>query len=142
MPRTTSSPVPTAPSVVLYDGHCAFCTDQAKKLHRFANERFLLRSFQDEGVLDDYPGLTLQDCMKEIKLVSGDGRILGGAEAIVRAVEAGHAVLGKLLFFYYVPGVRQLADRLYEATAARRYSIGGRSAKHCDSGSCGRHGID
>lgn len=91
-------------------------------------------------MLDDYPGLGYEDCMREIKMIGADGRVFGGAEAVVRAIERGHRLLGKLLFFYYVPGIRHLADAAYARVAARRYSLGGRPPDQCKTGGCHRHG--
>jgi predicted DCC family thiol-disulfide oxidoreductase YuxK len=126
--------------VVLFDGDCDFCAAQASTLHRLCNGRFRLRSFHGDGVLDDYPGLGHDDCMQEIKMIATDGRIFGGAEAVIRAIERGHRVLGKLLFFYYLPGIRHLADRMYAGVAARRYSLGRRTPDECHTGHCRRHG--
>jgi predicted DCC family thiol-disulfide oxidoreductase YuxK len=137
-----TQPPPGGTPVVLYDGLCMFCTDQATRLHRAARGRFLLRSFQDAGVLDDYPGLTHDACMKEIKMIAGDGRIFGGAEAIVRAIMRGHPLTGWVFSIYYVPGARWMADRVYANVARNRYSLRGRHADQCDSGACQRHGHD
>ena len=121
-PSHTTPPKDGVP-VALYDGHCDFCIAQANKLARYARGRITLRSFQGEGVLDDYPGLTHAACMEELKLVGPDGRIYGGAEAIVRVIDRGHPVLGKVLFGYYVPGVRWISDRAYAWVARRRYRL-------------------
>lgn len=137
-PRT--QPPPGGKPVVLYDGHCEFCTAQATRLRRIAGGRVLLRSFQDPGVLDDYPGLTHEHCMRELKMIAGDGRIFGGAEAFVRAVACGHRVIGLLLYKYYIPGIRQIADVVYRRVAARRYERDGRAAGECETGLCRRHG--
>jgi predicted DCC family thiol-disulfide oxidoreductase YuxK len=59
--------------------------------------------------------------MKEIKLVESGGRICGGAEAVVCAIRAGRRTLGVLARVYYVPGVRQAADRIYAWVARNRH---------------------
>ena len=46
--------------------------------------RFL--PFQDKDVLQNNPMLTLESCKEEVKLIQPDGRILGGADAVISIV--------------------------------------------------------
>jgi predicted DCC family thiol-disulfide oxidoreductase YuxK len=124
--------------VIVYDGQCEFCTVQAQRLA--GKSGVVLRSFHDDGVLDDYATLTLEACMEEMKLVGPGGRIYGGAEAVVRAFAIRYRLLGRLLFAYYVPGLRQIADRAYAWVARNRYRLPVKSVEQCDTGSCRRHG--
>lgn len=125
--------------VALYDGHCRFCTEQTQRLGRMAHGRIEMRDFQQPGALDAFPTLTHEACMRELKVVEPDGRISGGAEAIVRVLRAARPLLGRLALVYYVPGVRWLADRAYRFVANRRYEVFGRT-EDCDDGTCSLHG--
>lgn len=125
----------SARAEVIYDGQCEFCIAQARRLAG-GDDRIALRSFHDDGVLDDYPDLTFDACMEEMKLVV-DGKTYGGAEAVVRAFALRHAVIGRLLFVYYTPGIRALADAAYRWVANNRYRIAGK--RECDTGECRRH---
>lgn len=107
--------------VLLYDGQCKLCSAQARRLHTIARGRLTLRSLHDNGALSGCPGLTVEACMKEVKLVDRDGSVYGGAEAVVRAVRIGHPILGWVLYAYYVPGIRRVADRAYARVARKRY---------------------
>src|SRR4051812_40217401 len=121
----------TAPGryVALFDGHCVFCTSQAERLGRIARPGALeLRSFPDPGALDRFPGLTHEACMEAMHLVTPDGRVFVGAEAIVRALETRPA-LGVLAKVYYVPGLRQLANLGYALVARYRYWIMGKKVE-------------
>ena len=134
--RTT----PPGHHVVLYDGHCKFCTAGARKLRSLARPGAVeLLSFQEPGVLDRFPGVTHEDCMKQMYLVAPDGRLYGGFEAAVQAV-ATRRVLGRLAYVYYLPGLRHLLDGLYRLVAANRYRLLGKavSAGDCD-GTCALH---
>ena len=125
----------TAPGryVALYDGHCVFCAAGAHRLARIAKAGTLeLRSFQDPGALDPFPGITHEACMVELHLVAPDGRVFRGAEALARAFET-RPVMGVLAKVYYVPGFRQLADLGYALTAKYRYWIMG---KKIERGEC------
>lgn len=129
--------VTTAPGhdVILYDGHCRLCRGAAKQLERLVGTRGTeLRSFRDEGVLEAFPGITLERCEHAMQLVQPDGRVFEGAEAVVRAL--GRRWWGRLLYVYYVPGLRQLADGLYRVIARYRFRIAGRA---CEDGACAVH---
>lgn len=126
------------PHVVLYDGHCKFCSAGARKLLRLARPGAIeLRNFQQPGVLDAIPQLTHEQCMKQMYLVTPDGRTYGGFEAAVQAV-ATRPLLGKAAYLYYVPGLRLLLDALYRLIAANRYRLMGKQ-EACDGGTCALH---
>jgi predicted DCC family thiol-disulfide oxidoreductase YuxK len=127
---------PPGRGVILYDGHCAFCARQARRLSWWARATELeLRSFHDDGALEPFSCLTYADCMRALQLVTADGRTYEGMEAVVRVV-AGRLV-GRPALIYYVPGIRQLCDALYRLIARNRYRIAGRT---CDDGTCHLHG--
>ena len=121
--------------IVLYDGHCRLCLAAARQLRwLLGGQGTELRSFRDEGVLGAFPHVSLERCEKAIQFVRADGRVFEGAEAVVRAL--GSRPLGKLLFVYYVPGLRQVADWMYGWVARYRFRIAGRA---CPDGACAIH---
>jgi protein-S-isoprenylcysteine O-methyltransferase Ste14/predicted DCC family thiol-disulfide oxidoreductase YuxK len=135
--RTT----PPGRYVVLYDGHCKLCTASAKQLAAFGRPGALhLMSFQEPGVLEQYPGISHEACMRQMYLVTPEGRVYGGFEAAVQGV-ATRPVLGWLAYVYYLPGVRLLCDLVYALIAANRYRILGKTvaAGECDGGTCALH---
>jgi predicted DCC family thiol-disulfide oxidoreductase YuxK len=121
-PRRTRPP-PRGVATVIYDGRCTFCSTEAERLAGRARGRLRLRSFRTAGSLADFPGLTPEDCSRELKLIDGQGRVFGGAEAVVRVLALGHPRFGKIGFLYYVPGIRWLCDRIYAWVARHRYRI-------------------
>jgi predicted DCC family thiol-disulfide oxidoreductase YuxK len=132
---------PSGKTAVLYDGHCKFCTASARKLLRLARPGAIeLVDFQEPGVLARFPGLTYDDCMRQMYVVTPTGRAYGGFEAAVRAV-ATRPVLGGVAFLYYVPGLRQLCDAVYRWIAANRYRLLGKTVAEggCDGGTCALH---
>ncbi len=96
--------------------------------------------FQQPNALNRFPGLTLEMCMQRLHLVTPDGRVFAGVDAIAQAVMT-RPVLGKFAALYYVPGLRWLLDLLYRIIAANRYRIMGKqvAAGHCDGGTCSLH---
>ncbi|HJT76251.1 MAG TPA: DUF393 domain-containing protein, partial [Gemmataceae bacterium] len=140
-PGTVERTTPPGRYVVLYDGHCKFCTAAAKKLAGLARHGTLdLVSFQEPGALDPFPGITHDACMRQMFLVTPQGRVYGGFEAAVQAL-ATRPVLGTLARAYYLPGIRQLCDLAYRLIAANRYRILGKAvaAGECEGGTCALH---
>jgi predicted DCC family thiol-disulfide oxidoreductase YuxK len=133
----------TAPSrpVVLYDGHCRFCKRQmANLVHLARRDAIEPLSFQDEGVLERFEGLTYDACMQAMHLVTPEGRVYRGMEAAVRAVVT-RPILGAFAWVYYLPGIKQLLDAIYRWIARRRYRIAGRelATEGCEGGTCSVH---
>ncbi|XXF75288.1 DUF393 domain-containing protein [Myxococcaceae bacterium GXIMD 01537] len=129
--------VTTAPGhdVILYDGHCRLCQAGARRFQALLGMHGTeLRSFREEGALAAFPGVEFARCEEAMQLVQADGRVLEGAEAVVRAL--GRRWWGKALLVYYVPGLRQLVDAVYRAVARYRFRIAGRA---CPDGACAVH---
>jgi len=57
MTLPTPAKNPTA-DVVIYDGHCRFCTNQVQKLARWAGGRLTFLSLHDSEVAKRYPQLS------------------------------------------------------------------------------------
>jgi len=132
---------PSGRFVMLYDGHCRFCTEGSRRLEAWMRRGSVERAdFQLPGVLERFPGLTHEKCMERLHLVAPDGRVFAGVEAIVRAL-ATRPLLGRLAYLYFVPGLRQLFDGLYKVIAAHRYRLMGRAvaAGGCEGGTCSIH---
>ena len=126
-----------APAYLLFDGHCRLCTGGARRVLRLARPGAIeLLDFQQQGALARFPGLSHAECMREMKLVTPEGRVYGGAEALVRALTT-RAVLGSWAWLYYLPGLRQLADAAYVSIARNRYRFLGRT--DCASDACALH---
>lgn len=135
----TTTPPADGRTAVLFDGNCRFCTQQSKRLVRAFPKSLRAVNFQDVGVLDSFPGVSYDACMKKMHVVFPDGKVYAGAEALSRIVIERVPALGLVGYGYYVPGVRQLSDYGYETIAKYRYKIAGKNT--CEpGGSCHLHG--
>jgi predicted DCC family thiol-disulfide oxidoreductase YuxK len=110
-----------------------------------AGETVQLRSLHEPGLLESLSSrsgvpITREATMTAMHLVTRDGRVYRGLEAVVQSLRH-RAVLGRIVKAYYVPGLRQLADLGYRLVARYRYSIMGRAvaAGECDGGTCHLH---
>jgi predicted DCC family thiol-disulfide oxidoreductase YuxK len=125
--------------IMLFDGHCRFCTGSAKKLARMVGPALVKTiNFQDEGVLESYPGVSYDACMKKLHVISPDGRVYSGAGAVARLFRT-FRFIGWMTYVYYVPGIRQLVDLNYWLVAKYRYKLFGKT-QQCDGGTCHLHG--
>lgn len=129
--KTSPPPLP----VILYDGHCRFCTTQMKNLARWLPAgQYEALSFQEPGVLERFPGVTHDLAMQAMIFIDRQGRVFRGMEAAVRAVAL--RAVGKVAFVYYVPGLRHILDAAYRKIADNRYALAG---KECEGGTCALH---
>ncbi|MBI2301303.1 MAG: DUF393 domain-containing protein [Armatimonadetes bacterium] len=110
------------PPTLLFDDTCRFCIAGTRRLHRLSGRRVLLvPSRSAEGIL------LLPDRSRtegQMALLTS-GHLYGGAEAIAQTLMLS-PLWRPVVWAYYLPGVRQLADRAYRWVAARRHCLGGR----------------
>jgi predicted DCC family thiol-disulfide oxidoreductase YuxK len=125
-----------AHAVLLYDGDCRFCAEQAERLQRWAGGRVELESFRAPGVLARHPQVSAAACEEAMQLVLPNGRVLAGAAAAAYLLGL-RPLLRPLARLYDVPGIRELADAVYRVVAKNRFRLRGRP---CREGTCGAHG--
>lgn len=124
--------------VIMYDGACKLCKAQASNLAKLARGK--VRSEALQTALAKFPDISEAEALKEIKMVGENGQVYGGAEAIVQLIQRGQPVLGKLLYPYYLPGIRQVSDALYAWVAKNRYRLFGKVPEDaCEDGACSLH---
>jgi len=121
--------------ILIYDGDCRFCIEQAARLARLVRGRVALESFRDPGVLSKYPALTRPECEAAIHLVESGGRVSRGAEAIARTL-ALRPLLAPVALLYRVSILRAIADWGYALVARNRFRLRGRA---CADASCHKH---
>lgn len=119
-----------ATDVLLYDGHCRFCSKSARSMLKWAPGTLTMTSFRDEGVVERY-GLTFAACEEALHLVRADGRIDAGILAVAYALR--HRWFGPLLALVRLPGIFWVASRLYRIIGRYRFRIAGRE---CTDGGC------
>lgn len=136
----SAAEAPAAPprAVLLYDGHCRLCVGGARRVQALARSGAVeLRDFQQPGVLDSYPGLTRDECMRAMVMITPRGHRFHGAQAVAEALRT-RRVVGLLARLYYVPGVRACADAAYAWVARNRYRLFGRTPS-CADDACAVH---
>ncbi len=107
-------------ATLIYDGECGLCQRAVRRLRGLDRERRLtFVAFQDEPAVRRF-GLALPALAAAMHLVLSDGRVFSGADAVP---ELGRLLPGKRWWTwgFVVPGVRQVARRVYGHIARRRH---------------------
>lgn len=128
----------TAPgrNLLLYDGRCRLCQAASERLvARAAPGTIARKSFRDPGVLEAFPGIPPAACERAIHLITPDGRVLSGAEAVAAALRT-RPLLALPALLYHVPGVRLACDLVYDRVARNRLQRAGTAEPACAVGAC------
>lgn len=125
--------------VVIYDGHCQFCTRQVERLARWDGRgRLAFLSLHDPLVAERYPDLSHDQLMEEMYLIRRDGRRLGGAAAF-RYLSRRLPRLWPLAPLMHIPFSLPLWACCYRAVARQRYRWNKKHGRSCDGDSCSVH---
>jgi len=107
-----------------YDAECKFCRDLAERFR----ERLLRRGVGLAPLQTDWVrellGLAPGELPDEMKLLTKNGKIIGGADAVVYLARYFWWGWG-LRLVAHLPGARFVLRRAYAALARRRYCVKG-----------------
>lgn len=142
-PKPQDKPLPTPAElpdadVVIYDGHCNFCTGQVRRLARWegGKGRLAFVSLHDPLVAERYPDLTYDMLMDQMYVVDRQGRRHGGAAAF-RYLSRRLPLLWPIAPLMHVPFSLPLWQWGYRQVAKRRYALAGKT--DCDGDACKIH---
>jgi len=112
---------------VLYDGECGFCQRLVTRHGSFLAAHGYRLAHLQESWVGERLGLVDEELRRELKLLRADGRVLGGADAVLAIAQRAwwlwpFATLARL------PGAIHIARAVYRRIAARRHCIGGACA--------------
>ena len=126
--------------IVIYDGHCKFCTGQVQNLARWdrSGKRLAFLSLHDPEVARRFPDLTYDQLMEEMYVVSQAGNRYGGAAAF-RYLTTRLPRLYLLAPFMHLPFTMPIWRWGYRQVAKRRYRIAGKTEEACENDACKVH---
>ena len=120
-------------AVVIYDGHCQFCSKQVRRLARLdGKNRLSFLSLHDPQVKADFPALSHEELMEAMCLVDPSGRTYLGAAAF-RVLTRRLPWLWVLMPILHLPFSLPFWQAIYRFIARRRYRM------NCDDDSCQIH---
>jgi predicted DCC family thiol-disulfide oxidoreductase YuxK len=124
--------------VVIYDGHCRFCTAQVKNLARMdpGGRRLAFLSLHDQEVTRRYPDLSYDQLMEQMYVVDRRGKRHAGAAAF-RYLTTRLPMLYVLAPLLHIPFSLPLWQWAYRQVAKRRYRFG--KTEDCAEGTCKVH---
>jgi predicted DCC family thiol-disulfide oxidoreductase YuxK len=114
--------------LLIFDGDCGFCTTSARFVSRWVDrrDRYEVQPWQE---LDLAPlGVTEADCIEAAQFVRCDGSVVSGHRAIAAGLTHGAPLWRPLGHLLTLPGVSQLAARVYTWVADHRYALPGGTA--------------
>jgi len=113
-----------AKPVVVYDGECSFCLRQIERIKvRDRRSQFEFVPRQSPGLDERFPRLADDDFNSGMRLVTPEGEILVGADALYHIVRR-LPIWGKVAWIYRLPGLNALARLVYRWIAANRQRLG------------------
>ncbi|HZN32230.1 MAG TPA: DUF393 domain-containing protein [Pirellulaceae bacterium] len=129
-----------AADIVIFDGHCKFCTGQVQNLAKWdrGGKRLAFLSLHDPEVARRFPDLSYDQLMEEMYLVDQRGNRYAGAAAF-RYLTTKLPRLYALAPLMHIPFTMPLWRWGYKQIARRRYRIQGKTAEACEDGACRVH---
>jgi len=125
--------------IVIFDGHCRFCTGQVQNLASWdSKSRLAFLSLHDPEVAKRFPGLTYDQLMAEMYVVDQRGSRYGGAAAF-KYLTTRLPRLYLLAPLMHIPFTMPLWRWGYRQVAKRRYALRGKTTDACDDGACKVH---
>jgi len=114
--------------LLIFDGDCGFCTTSARFVSRWVDrrDRYDVRPWQELDLAA--LGVTEADCIEAAQFVPRDGSVVAGHRAIAAGLTHGAPAWRPLGHLLTLPGVSQLAARVYTWVADHRYALPGGTA--------------
>lgn len=110
-------------AVLIYDGQCPVCRKTVAWIKdNMRKDAFEMLPCQEEEVRQRFPDLTQAACMREMRLILPDGRVIAGEKALPE-------VLKRLKRFspaaaiFDIPGAEAISRSFYRWFADNRYHI-------------------
>ncbi len=123
--------------IVVFDGHCRFCTGQVQRLAQWDRHgRLAFLSLHDPRAAELCLDLTHDQLMEQMYLVTTTGNRYGGAAA-VRYLSRYMPRLWPLAPLLHIPGSLPVWQWFYDRVAKRRYRYG--RLDSCDNDACDVH---
>lgn len=117
--------------IVIYDGECVFCRSQIKLLGVLDVWGILkFESLHDPEVKKYVPGISYEELLKRMYVVTPSSEVYGGADA-VKCLSRKLMLLWPLAILLHVPCSSWLWNALYDFVAKNRYKIAGRCGGSC-----------
>src|SRR5208282_5489158 len=104
--------------LLLFDGDCGFCRYWVGRWRRRVGERVEFAAAQQEAYR--FPQITEEEWKRAVQLVTPEGAVYSGAEAVLRALAYAPERSWMLGVYRRVPGIRPASEAAYRLVAEHR----------------------
>ena len=104
--------------LLIFDGDCGFCTASANVMRRWIRPRCGIEPWQRVDIASF--GLTPEECTTAVQFVDADRTVRSGSRAVMAMLRTAPVPWPLLGQAGDLPGVAQVADRVYRWIAAHR----------------------
>lgn len=118
---STSNDQDPQTALMIYDGECGFCTYWARRWRQKVGPSLEITPLQNEATRPE--GYTQQTLEEAVHLVSTDGEIYRGAEAVFHAFAMRRGRGLGLWLYRYLPGFRPISELFYRWVANHRMFV-------------------
>lgn len=113
---------PLSKPLMVFDGDCGFCKKWIKRWQRATGSAVEYAPLQEAS--HQFPEIPRASFEREVKLITVDGRVFGGAQAVFRSLNLGErpGALSRLGLWMYehVPGFAPASEVCYRFVAEHR----------------------
>lgn len=103
---------------MVYDGDCGFCRFWIARWKKITGGKIRYAPFQEVG--REFPDIPPEQFQKSVRLILPNGRVLGGAHAVFRALASAPEKRWMLRAYRKIPGVALLCELCYRIFAENR----------------------
>ena len=108
--------------LLIYDGDCGFCRSSVARIKKRVGDQLSFAPYQE--VADQFPQIPQAEFTKAVQLVSPDGKVQSGAEAIFSALALNSFFFKIIVWKYtYIPGFKAVSEWVYGIVARNRSTI-------------------
>lgn len=104
--------------ILIYDGDCAFCCAWIERWRLITGDRIVYEPYQT--AIDRFPEIPREAFQKSVQLITEDGAVFSGAEAVLRSLAVVPGKRWMLRMYTTIPGVQPAAELLYRFIARHR----------------------
>ena len=111
---------PPVKPLMVFDGDCGFCRRWITRWKRRTGDSVDYLAAQDERVRSWFPEIAAEQFAEAVHLISNDGVVYRGAEAVLRSLHSAQRATGWLLWYERYPWFAQLMEAAYRWVARNR----------------------
>ncbi len=111
---------PPARALLIYDGDCSICSLCVRRWQKTTGAHLDYLPFQDPGVARRFPEVPRGQFQTAVQLIEPDGRVYGGAVAVLRALAQGPRRARLLNWYERWPLFARAAEWTYRLVARHR----------------------